>query len=256
VSRTICIGDVHGCLELLERLLGRVNYEPSSDVLVFVGDLVDRGPAPAGVVRFVRALQAKGPVRAVMGNHEDKMLRWFERVERERKTGKKNGMHPPGPERLAQWNELTDEDRQWLGKLPVILDVAEGWLAVHAGFEAVPMDQQKPDRVMRVRWIDSQTGEHKGLDRDADDPFAIPTGCVNWMDRWAGPQNVVYGHAVHSRKTPRVDRPHPGIETWGIDTGACFGGRLTALCLETREVFQVEDGKSYARLHAKMADEL
>jgi len=255
MSRILAIGDVHGCLELLERLMGQVNYEPASDRLVFVGDLLDRGPDPAGVVRFVRALQAKGNVQCVKGNHEDKCLRWFERVERERKTGKKNGMQSPHPDRLAQWNELTVEDRVWLDRLPVTLEVADGWLAVHAGFEAVPMAQQQPDRMMRVRWIDKMTGSHKGLDRDANDPFAIPTGCVNWMDRWAGPQNVVYGHAVHSRKTPRIDRPAPGIETWGIDTGACFGGRLTALCLETREVFQVEDGKSYARLHAKMPDE-
>ena len=253
--RTIAIGDIHGCLGLLKQLLNRVNYEPSADVLVFVGDLIDRGPDPAGVVRFVRDLQAKGDVKAVKGNHEDKCIRWFERVERERLTGKKNGMRPPGPERLAQWNELTAEDRAWLKRLPCTLEPLPGWIAVHAGFEAVPMSEQTEDRMTRVRWIDAQTGEHKGIDQDSDDPFAMPAGCVLWMDRWAGPQSVVYGHAVHSRKTPRVDRPVPGVETWGIDTGACFGGRLTALVLETREVFQVEDGQAYARLYAKLADE-
>lgn len=254
--RTICIGDVHGCLTLLEKLLHTLNYDPASDRLVFVGDLIDRGPHPAGVVRLVRKLASEAHVTVMRGNHEDKMLQWFDRVERARTTGKPNHSRPPHPDRLRQWEELSLEDRAWLGSLPLYERVAPGWIAVHAGFEDIPMAEQKADRVMRVRWLNRETGKHIGIDPDSETGLVLPAHAVYWMERWRGPENVVYGHAVHSRKTPRVDRPVPGVETWGIDTGACYGGCLTALCLETKDVTQVSDGQAYARLYGKLTDEL
>lgn len=252
--RTIALGDVHGCLTLLEQLLDKMNYDPAGDHLVSVGDLIDRGPSPVGVVHLLRDLQRRGKVTVIRGNHDDKCVEWFEKETLAREKGRKNGMRPPNPRRLAQWQELSPEDVDWLSKLPVLVKVLPNWYAVHAGFEDVPLADQKSNRMMRVRWLDVVTGEHKGMDKDSDTPFDMPTGCIPWMDRWKGPENVVYGHAVHSRKNPRVDRPVPGVETWGIDTGACFGGNLTALCLETREVFQVKDGVEHDKLYATMRD--
>src|SRR5262245_8483701 len=67
----IVIGDIHGCFDELHELLDRIG--PSSeDTIVSVGDLIDRGPQPVGVVRFFRDMPN---ARAVMGNHEDKHLR-------------------------------------------------------------------------------------------------------------------------------------------------------------------------------------
>src|SRR6476659_3513771 len=103
MRRTLAIGDVHGCRLELDELLALVAYTPSTDRLVFVGDLVDRGYDPAGVVRLVRELQQAGDVLVIKGNHEEKLCRWFLRVEQQRATGKKNMMAPPNPERLAQW---------------------------------------------------------------------------------------------------------------------------------------------------------
>ena len=73
----IFIGDVHGCLEELITLLSRLEYNSACDTLVFVGDLVDRGPESVGVVRHVRELQAEHgqeKVQCVMGNHEEKYV--------------------------------------------------------------------------------------------------------------------------------------------------------------------------------------
>lgn len=247
-ERTIAIGDVHGCLSLLESLLQKIRYNASNDRLVFVGDLIDRGPSPHGVVRLVRRLDREGDVLTLMGNHEDKMLRWHLKQKLARETGKPNKMSPPSSDRLAQWEQLSEEDRAWLGKCPVVISPHPEWLAVHAGFEAVPMSDQEPDRMMRVRWVSRETGEHVGLDRDAKDPYALPEGADVWMSHWHGPKNVVYGHAIHSLRTPRMDRsPKTGVETWGIDTGAYAGGFLTALTLETREVTQVSDGQIYGK---------
>lgn len=254
MKRTIAIGDTHGCLGLLERLLDKINYDPAADTLVSVGDLIDRGPHSAGVVRLLRKLQANGKVIVIKGNHDDKCVRWFRREAQARETGKPNKMNPPKPARLAQWQELTAEEIQWLDALPLFVKVLPDWYAVHAGFEDLPMDKQEADHVIRVRWLNAVTGKHKPLDKDSNNPFDKPIDAVYWMERWKGPENVVYGHAVHSRATPRVDRPVSGVETWGIDTGACYGGNLSALCLETREVFQVRDGAAYDVLHVTLAD--
>src|ERR1700721_1393367 len=102
MQRTLAIGDVHGCLEELRELLRVARYRADTDRLVFVGDLVDRGPDPVGVVREVRALANAGDVLVMMGNHEEKLVRWFKREDEERTLGKKNQMTPPAPERLAQ----------------------------------------------------------------------------------------------------------------------------------------------------------
>lgn len=242
--RTLAIGDVHGCLEELRELLRAVDYRAGVDRLVFVGDLVDRGPDPVGVVREVRALDAAGHVLTVMGNHEEKLVRWFKRVAEERTLGKKNLMSPPPPERLAEWEAFDDADRAWLAARPIVADAAAGWRVVHGGFEAKPEDKQKPQKMLRCRWVDPATGNMVAL---AEGALAAPKG-VYWTELWRGPLHVVYGHAVHSLEEPRIDRPAANVECWGIDTGCCFGGRLTALCLETREVTQVPARRAYAEL--------
>ena len=71
MGRTIIIGDVHGCARELSDLLGYVGAS-STDTIVFVGDLVVRGPLPHEVVSIARSLHAV----AVRGNHEDRLLRW------------------------------------------------------------------------------------------------------------------------------------------------------------------------------------
>src|SRR5262245_27545312 len=76
-GRTVAIGDIHGDIEAVDRLLGRLPALDEGDTLVFVGDYVDRGPKSAEVVARVRALAADGPARvvALRGNHEDAWLR-------------------------------------------------------------------------------------------------------------------------------------------------------------------------------------
>jgi hypothetical protein len=246
MGRTLAIGDVHGCIDELRELVALVDYRAREDRLVFVGDLIDRGPAPSAVVRYVRELAAAGNVLALLGNHEEKMLRWFRRVDEERAGGAKNKMLPPEPSRLAEWESLSSEDRAWLTSLPIVIEPASGWLAVHGGFDGAYLpDAKKKDKFLRCRWVDASTGRMLSITKD----FGAPEGSVFWTERWGGPQHVVYGHAVHSREAPRVDRTVRGVECWGIDTGCCFGGRLTAMVLETREVVQVNARATYAELH-------
>ena len=78
--------------------------------------------------------------------------------------------------------------------------------------------------------------------------IACPPGARPWAEVWPGPESIVYGHMVHGLEEPRIDRPVEGVTCAGIDTGCCFGGRLTAYVIETGEVVQVQARATYAQL--------
>lgn len=225
-KRVIAIGDVHGCLEELRELLALVSYNASHDHLVFLGDLVDRGPDPIGVVRYVRELNAE----CVKGNHDEKIPRWRRHKANEQLTGKPNPMRRPDEKRLAEWEGMSEDDVRWLDALPCIVSLAPGrtgWVGVHAGFEpARSLSEQRDDRMCRIRYVDAN-GEF------AASKYAghVPDGAIPWMcwsGEWKSPARVVYGHAVHDLAAPRVDRVGEHGFCYGIDTGCCFGGKLTA----------------------------
>ncbi len=74
-DRLIVIGDVHGCLIELQTLLFNCEFNEERDLLIFVGDLVNKGPFSAEVIQYVRKLFQKGVARVVRGNHDDALLR-------------------------------------------------------------------------------------------------------------------------------------------------------------------------------------
>lgn len=221
-----------------QALVDKLRLGPE-DRLVLVGDLLDKGPDPVACVRFARELGAS----MTLGNHEEKMLRWRRHEERRQADPKyKNPMKTIGPVKAAQWTALTVEDVQWVRGLPLMLRFGD-WVVVHGGLmPGVPLDNQKDDR-LRVRWVD---GAGKMVSLDPEDPRQ-PEGSRPWMEVYDGREHVVYGHAAHHLRTPRVDRTSLGAECWGIDTGCVYGGHLSALVLETREVIQVPAREVYAQ---------
>jgi hypothetical protein len=236
--RTIVVGDVHGCLAELDELLAQLAIRRGVDRLVFAGDLVDRGPDPVGVVRRVRELKAE----AVLGNHEEKHLRWARHEAKKRtQPGYKNPMKPFNDKTLREHEALRPDDLAFLERLPLRIRLEPGWVVVHAGFEpGRPVDRQFENACLRVRYVRSD-GKMASIDKLGEKP----SGTVRWATRWPGPENVVYGHAVYDLTTPQRDTPAPNILCLGIDTGCCFGGHLTALILPTLELVQVKARAEY-----------
>jgi hypothetical protein len=193
-------------------------------------------------VRLARELGAE----VVLGNHEEKHLRWRKHLERQSHDPQyRNPMGPLGGPRAAENAALSDSDLEWLRGLPVCLDLGNDWVAVHAGFEpGRSLGEQREDRVLRVRWVGND-GLFIPFKRNS---VAQPAGSRYWAELWKGPVSVVYGHAVHSLEKPRVDRADTGVSCWGIDTGCCFGGRLTALELPSFAVHQVPAKARYCEL--------
>lgn len=223
--RTIVVGDVHGCLEELDELLRVVELRPGFDRLVFVGDLLDRGPDAVGVVRRARELRA----RSVLGNHEEKHLRWA-------RAG------APSTAARARAARLSPADLAWLATLPPWLRLDGGWAVVHGGLApARALPQQRTEEVVRLRLVDAR-GEMVVAGHGPPPPGAEP-----WAARWRGPESVVYGHQVHDLDTPRVEEPAPGVRCVGLDTGCCYGGRLSALLLPMEEIVSVPARQPYAR---------
>jgi hypothetical protein len=252
--RTIFIGDVHGCLAELKALCAKLQLSAALDDLIFLGDLLDRGPDPAGTVRFVREGLPGHRVRGVKGNHEEKALRWL-RHEDKVAAGKqpKNPMRPVPAGRQAEWRALTSEDRAFLEALPLTLQLnvaGEPWVAVHGGFlpgrSIADQEKKHADEIIRCRWVGAD-GRHAGMVGASREQ---PPGTFCWMERFDGRFHVACGHAIHSRTSPRVDRTPAGFEVWSIDTGCFAGGALTALVLDHdrpghREVVQVSAAREY-----------
>ncbi len=78
MGRIFAIGDIHGCLDKLHTMMKRLRIDEEEDTLVFVGDYIDRGPDPRGVVDFVLDLKKKlKNVICLLGNHEQVFLNFF-----------------------------------------------------------------------------------------------------------------------------------------------------------------------------------
>jgi hypothetical protein len=203
VPRTLIIGDVHGCADELVDLLHLVGVQPG-DRVVFVGDLVGRGPYPKLVVEMARSLDAL----AVRGNHEQRLLEW--RAE-------------PSPGRLPRsLRSLAEDPTQrlgsaswaWLAALPLWLELPEhGARVVHAGVvPGRPMAEQRPRDLVEMRCL-SPNGEAEAQ-----------RGGTLWGLGYEGPPHVIFGHNANE---------DPQLHLWatGIDTGCVYGGSLTAMVL-------------------------
>lgn len=222
--RTIVVGDIHGCLLELRELLDQLQFRTGADRLISVGDLIDRGPDPVGVVHFMQEVGAE----VVMGNHEEWALRYARHEARcQEDPHYKNPMRPRSATRLAQHAALSADDRQWLARLPIVLQfihMERPWLVTHGGIPSNrALEQVDYRQILRCRWVDGA-----GAYASTGNPHELPPGSVYWTERWVGPQSVVYGHIRHDRHAVRIDVRDNGVECYGIDTGCCFGGWLTA----------------------------
>lgn len=204
MSRTIWVGDVHGCAPELSDLLEKVGLS-TEDRLVFVGDLVARGPDTPGVVKMARELNAT----CVRGNHEHRMIL----ARRAKLDGKKGPRLSPSHQQVLL--DLLDEDWAYLESLPLSLEFPEHQLVVvHAGLlPGVLIKDQDPWTLMHIR---SLTSLKAASDRYAE---------RSWAADFLGPFHVVFGHNAQAGL-----QIHPFAT--GLDSACVYGGELSALVLE------------------------
>ncbi|MFB8208564.1 polynucleotide kinase-phosphatase [Streptomyces sp. NPDC056010] len=220
------IGDIHGCRSELDTLLGKLGYvdgaHPEGRTAVFVGDLVDRGPDSPGVLRRVMSMVADGNALCVPGNHENKLGRYL----KGRKVQLTHGL----AETVEQLEREDAKDPDFRKQVGAFIDglvshyVLDGGRLVvcHAGLPE-KYHGRTSGRVRSHALYGETTGE--------TDEFGLPVR-YPWAEDYRGSAAVVYGH------TP-VPNTSWINNTICLDTGAVFGGKMTALRWPERELVDV-----------------
>lgn len=224
--RTIFIGDIHGCLEEFDELLKVLSYNKDTDRLILLGDLIDRGPDSVGVVARAREMD----LECVKGNHDYKFEKWWKSV------GSRSDVYGKHP----HYTEFSDADVNYIARMsPYIKLEKENTIVVHAGMRAgIPLEKQTKDDLYYIRYMDNNN-KFVSLKKINNLGSKDAAGAHFWTEFWKGPENIIYGHNVHSQKDPLIEEVSPGVTCYGLDTGCCFGGMLTAMILETKEIVQV-----------------
>jgi bis(5'-nucleosyl)-tetraphosphatase (symmetrical) len=256
---TYAIGDIQGCFDELQALLGRVGFNHVHDRLWFVGDLVNRGPKSLQVLRFVRELGDRAVV--VLGNHDLHLITQHEGFERKRRDDTFTDVlgAPDAKELIA-----------WLRARPM-MHVEGGWAMVHAGLlpqwsigKALSLAKEV-ETALRApgyreflshmygskpeRWEDGLAGWDRlrvvvnamtrmrfctpeGAMEFLSNGAVPPSGYVAWYQPRQDAESIVFGHwsTLGLKLQDRIA---------GLDSGCVWGGPLTALRLEDRWLAQV-----------------
>ncbi|RYG25484.1 polynucleotide kinase-phosphatase [bacterium] len=250
------VGDVHGCLPELLELLAKLGYvveessveavlgelrhgrqladlpishrvfHPEGRRLVFVGDLVDRGPDTPGVLKIAMSAVAQGTALCVPGNHDVKLMRALKGA----KVSLSHGLKESLEQLEAETEEFRGAVKRFIDGLVSHYVLDDGKLVVaHAGMKG-SMIGRASARVRDFALYGETTGE--------TDEFGLPVR-YPWAADYRGSAKVVYGHT-----------PVPNAEwingTIDIDTGCVFGGKLTALRYPSMEVVDVPAAREYA----------
>lgn len=217
-TKIAVIGDVHGCLTELEALWSSLRTMGVGEIF-HVGDLVDKGPDSAGVVRFCR----EQGLRGVLGNHESALLDRLKKINR---------------------YNLSDLDVAYLKSLPLIhvLDDYKA-LIVHAGLWPGLALWQQPRSVLYARMIHpDRPGDVRWWGRGTDgvgEEDARAQGYRRWYEVCDEDALVIYGHSVAAE-------PRRFARTLGLDTGCVYGGSLSAVILPGEDIVSVSALRAYA----------
>lgn len=227
-GRVFFIGDVHGCADELHELMFMKSFDRSKgDTLVFVGDLVNKGPKSGEVVRVARANDAW----CVRGNHEDELLEAWYRCGRFAES-LDNYKHDAK-------DQVSLADVEWIRELPLTLQLP--WLSVivaHAGLiPGIDVEKQSFKTLLWLRdLVSAEDGGWRGQEWETDDS-------VPWAPNATGPEHIVFGH--DARRKLQTEK-----FATGLDTGCCYGNQLTAIVVsagdwEQRELVQVQAKRVY-----------
>jgi len=244
MSRLFVIGDVHGMADELRELVRKLDPQ-TGDRFAFLGDYVDKGPDSHGALDKVQRLLHKFPGSvAIAGNHEDSAMRLYAKAQ---KQGNWDGLRKADKEPWLK--SMTEDQYQWLRTLPLVARV-DGMILVHGGMFPAYFEKHgelgevtaewhkgggkrldRMRRFLRVRHVykpGSFSKKGKPVDGQMVSLGDEGESTQDWAEWYDGREGFAfYGHAPQ-----RNGQPLANEHALGLDTGAVFGGKLTAWVLE------------------------
>ena len=211
-EKIFVIGDIHGCLDMLNRLLEKIPWRPGRDTLIFVGDYIDRGRDPKKVVDLVVDLRKNFPrIHCLKGNHEAMLLDYLAGVNRDlylANRGYTTLRSYSTVSRDFEGEKILPEHREFFRSLKPYLEIGD-YCFVHAGFRpGTAMHCQSEEDLLWIR-----------------EPFISTPYDFG--------KKVIFGH------TPFAE-PLVMENKIGIDTGAVFGNKLTCIELPAQRFYSVK----------------
>lgn len=266
------IGDIQGCYDELQRLLEKIDFDPAQDRLWFVGDLVNRGPDSLAVLRLVKSLG--DAAITVLGNHDLHLVAVDAGIGKLHRSDTLDGiLNAPDRGELLHWLRQQKLAHREDGYLLVHAGVLPGWTAARAAglareVEAVLRGDDYTDFIAHLygnaphAWDDDLAGYARWRvivnaftrlrictpQGEMEFKFKgevenIPPGYLPWFDvpgRRSADATVVFGHWSALGLMVKDN-------AIALDTGCLWGGPLTAIRLEDRQVFQVACGHPLAK---------
>ncbi|MBY3035691.1 serine/threonine protein phosphatase [Rhizobium laguerreae] len=190
---TFAIGDIHGCIDPLNRMIDRIAAYAPGGTVVFVGDYVDRGPDSKSVLDRIIAGPSE-PWRwiCLKGNHEDMMVAAYADGQSRAVWLGNGGLETE----ISYGGRVLPQHLQWAADRP-LMHVDRHRIFVHAGVDpAFPLDRQSQDDLLWMRFLAGEPGEYWG-------------------------KHLVHGH------TPSRSNPVTTENRTNIDSGCVFGGKLS-----------------------------
>ena len=209
-NKIFAIGDIHGCLENLEKLLKILPVNWGKDLVIFLGDYIDRGPNPRGVIEKVLELKKLYGERIITlkGNHEWMFERFLKGIDIDIFLYNGGGMTLKSYYNKEGHLEIPEEHLKFLRELKLYYET-ENYIFVHAGLR--PGKELKEQSEEDLLWI--------------RDSF--------YFSEYKFPKTIVFGHTPFPAPLILDDRI-------GIDTGCVYGGALTAIELPDKKIYQIE----------------
>ena len=225
--RTLVIGDIHGGLKALKQLLDRTEIT-EGDRLIFVGDYVDGWSESAEVIQYLMALSQKNDCVFIKGNHDA----WCETWLRTKKADDIWLGHG-GQGTIESYARFSEEEKKkhlnFFEQMKLYHLDEHNRLYVHAGFTS--RHGVENENLESTFYFDRTLWERAlYLDKAIDESS-------EWF-----PQRLKHYNEIYIGHTPTLnfnsDEPMQALNVWNTDTGAAFYGKLSAIDIDSKEVFQ------------------
>lgn len=227
MARTFVIGDIHGALKALEQLIGKLNLT-KEDKLIFLGDYVDGWSESAGVISYLIVLNEHYKCLFIKGNHDAWCEDWLKGDLPDSTWLQHGGRLTIESYKLLNETQKDEHRRFFSGLLNYVTD-RENRLFIHAGFSSMHGPEQE-FYTSNFSW-----------DRTLWEMALTMNPRIEKHSKLY-PKRLLLYKEIYIGHTPTlnydVDVPMQACNVWNIDTGAAFYGKLSALDIETKEIYQ------------------